>query len=54
MFDADFNPATDQQAMVRVYRPGRTKPCFVYRFFTAGTVEEVIYQRNSKKASWPP
>ena len=49
MFDADFNPATDQQAMARVYRPGQTKPCFVYRFFTAGTVEEVIYQRQQQK-----
>jgi hypothetical protein len=51
MFDADFNPATDQQAMARVYRPGQTKPCFVYRFFTAGTVEEVIYQRQQQKGN---
>ena len=49
MFDADFNPAIDQQAMARVYRPGQTKPCFVYRFFTVGTVEEVIYQRQHQK-----
>lgn len=40
MFDADFNPATDMQAMARVYRQGQTKPCFVYRMFTSGTVEE--------------
>lgn len=40
MFDADFNPATDAQAMARVYRQGQTKPCFIYRMFTSGTIEE--------------
>jgi len=40
MFDPDWNPATDKQAMARVYRDGQTKPCYVYRLFTAGTVEE--------------
>lgn len=40
MFDADYNPATDMQAMARVYRQGQTKPCFIYRMFTSGTVEE--------------
>ena len=40
MFDADFNPATDMQSMARIYRQGQTKPCFIYRMFTSGTVEE--------------
>jgi len=40
MFDPDWNPATDMQAMARVYRPGQTKECFIYRMFTSGTVEE--------------
>ena len=40
MVDADWNPATDQQAMARVYRQGQKKPCFIYRMFTTGTVEE--------------
>ena len=40
MFDPDWNPATDLQAMARVYREGQTKPCFIYRLFTSGTVEE--------------
>ena len=35
--------------MARVYRQGQTKPCTIYRFFTAGTVEEVIFQRQSQK-----
>jgi SNF2 family DNA or RNA helicase len=40
MFDADWNPASDNQAMARVYRQGQTKPCFIYRMFTSGTVDE--------------
>mmetsp|Transcript_4584 Transcript_4584/g.8432 ORF Transcript_4584/g.8432 Transcript_4584/m.8432 type:complete len:191 (-) Transcript_4584:310-882(-) len=51
MFDADFNPATDMQAMARVYRQGQIKPCFVYRMFTSGTVEEVVYQRQIQKGN---
>lgn len=47
--DADWNPSTDMQAMGRVYRPGQTKACSIYRLFTAGTVEEVIFQRQSQK-----
>lgn len=51
MFDADWNPATDTQAAARIYRPGQTKPCHIYRFFTTGTVEEVILQRQIAKES---
>lgn len=49
MFDPDWNPATDLQAMARIYRQGQKKPCFIYRLFTTGTVEEVIYQRQTQK-----
>lgn len=35
--------------MGRIYRQGQTKPCTIYRLFTSGTVEEVIYQRQSQK-----
>ena len=31
MFDPDWNPANDDQAMARVWRDGQKKPCFVYR-----------------------
>lgn len=51
MYDADWNPATDTQAMARVYRQGQTKPCHIYRLFTSGTVEEVILQRQISKGS---
>lgn len=51
MYDADWNPATDLQATARIYRPGQTKPCYIYRMFTTGTVEEVILQRQIAKGS---
>jgi DNA repair and recombination protein RAD54 and RAD54-like protein len=51
MVDPDWNPASDTQAMARVYREGQTKPCYIYRLFTAGTVEEVIYQRQHVKGN---
>ena len=51
MFDPDWNPAADIQAMARVYRQGQTKRCIIYRFFTSGTLEEVIYQRQIQKGN---
>merc|ERR1712147_64533 len=51
MFDPDWNPATDTQAMARVYRQGQTKKTYIYRLFTTGTVEEVIYQKQLKKSN---
>jgi SNF2 family DNA or RNA helicase len=49
LVDPDWNPSTDIQAMARIYREGQKKPCFIYRLFTSGSVEEVIYQRQLKK-----
>ena len=46
---SDWNPATDMQAMARIYRQGQKKPCYIYRMFTSGTVEEVVYQRQTQK-----
>ncbi|XP_074094150.1 DNA repair and recombination protein RAD54-like okr [Cotesia typhae] len=49
MFDPDWNPANDDQAMARVWRDGQKKPCFVYRFLSTGTIEEKIFQRQAHK-----
>ncbi|NP_001154953.1 RAD54-like isoform X1 [Nasonia vitripennis] len=49
MFDPDWNPANDDQAMARVWRDGQKKPCFVYRFLCTGTIEEKIFQRQAHK-----
>ncbi|KLJ12524.1 DNA repair protein rhp54 [Blastomyces silverae] len=51
LFDPDWNPAADQQALARVWRDGQTKDCFVYRFIATGTIEEKIFQRQSHKQS---
>jgi DNA repair and recombination RAD54-like protein len=45
------SPASDIQAMARIYRQGQTKPCCIYRMFTSGTVEEVICQRQIQKGN---
>ncbi|XP_017784578.1 PREDICTED: DNA repair and recombination protein RAD54-like [Nicrophorus vespilloides] len=49
MFDPDWNPANDDQAMARVWRDGQKKPCFIYRFLATGTIEEKIFQRQAHK-----
>eukprot|EP00042_Codosiga_hollandica_P055647 m.784613 g.784613 ORF g.784613 m.784613 type:complete len:463 (+) comp59157_c0_seq4:552-1940(+) len=49
MFDPDWNPANDDQAMARVWRDGQKKRCFVYRFLCTGTIEEKIFQRQAHK-----
>ncbi|KAK9468251.1 P-loop containing nucleoside triphosphate hydrolase protein [Lipomyces arxii] len=51
LFDPDWNPAADQQALARVWRDGQKKHCFVYRFIATGTIEEKIFQRQSHKQS---
>ncbi|OBT85773.1 hypothetical protein VE02_05840 [Pseudogymnoascus sp. 03VT05] len=49
LFDVDWNPATDLQAMARVHRPGQEKPTFIYRLLMAGGMDEKIYQRQLTK-----
>jgi hypothetical protein len=41
-FDRWWNPAVEDQATDRAYRIGQTRRVLVYRFLTAGTVEEKI------------
>lgn len=49
MFDPDWNPANDDQAMARIWRDGQKKPCFIYRLLATGSIEEKIFQRQTHK-----
>lgn len=49
MFDPDWNPANDDQAMARVWRDGQKKQVFIYRLLSTGTIEEKIFQRQAHK-----
>lgn len=42
LYDSDWNPAMDKQAMARIWRDGQRLPCFVYRLCTQGTLEEKV------------
>ena len=49
MHDLDWNPALDRQAEDRAHRIGQTREVSVYRFVTAGTVEESILRLQQRK-----
>uniref|UniRef100_A0A673B5D8 RAD54 homolog B n=1 Tax=Sphaeramia orbicularis TaxID=375764 RepID=A0A673B5D8_9TELE len=49
LYDIDWNPANDIQAMARVWRDGQKKTVHTYRLLTAGTIEERIFQRQVSK-----
>ncbi|XP_077164333.1 DNA excision repair protein ERCC-6-like [Paroedura picta] len=51
IFDPSWNPATDAQAVDRVYRIGQEENVVIYRLITCGTVEEKIYRRQVFKDS---
>ncbi|KAL8785229.1 MAG: hypothetical protein Q9213_003498 [Squamulea squamosa] len=49
LFDSDWNPQADLQAMARAHRIGQTKPVTVYRLVTGDTVEEEVLERQKNK-----
>ena len=49
LFDVDWNPATDLQAMARIHRDGQKRPCVIYRLLMAGGMDEKIWQRQVTK-----
>jgi len=49
LFDLDWNPATDTQAMARIHRDGQKRPCYIYRMLTQGAMDEKIFQRQVSK-----
>ena len=42
IYDIDWNPQNDVQAMDRAYRIGQTKPVHVYKLITEHTIEERV------------
>ncbi|WEW61620.1 ATP-dependent DNA helicase Hrp3 [Emydomyces testavorans] len=49
LFDSDWNPQADLQAMARAHRIGQTKPVSVYRLVSKDTVEEEVIERARNK-----
>lgn len=52
IYDSDFNPQMDLQAMDRAHRIGQKKFVKVYRLITENTVEEKIVERQMIKLKW--
>ena len=49
IFDSDWNPQADLQAMARAHRIGQKKPVNVYRLVSKETVEEEVLERARNK-----
>ena len=49
LFDSDWNPQQDLQAMDRAHRIGQKRPVIVYRLTTRGTVEQGLLEKAGAK-----
>ncbi|KAH8887721.1 hypothetical protein GQ53DRAFT_749400 [Thozetella sp. PMI_491] len=49
LYDSDWNPQADLQAMDRAHRIGQTKQVVVYRFVTDNAIEEKVLERAAQK-----
>ena len=49
LYDSDWNPQVDLQAMDRVHRIGQTKPVLIYRLLCENTIEEKIMERQAMR-----
>ncbi|OAL53656.1 hypothetical protein IQ07DRAFT_584311 [Pyrenochaeta sp. DS3sAY3a] len=49
LFDSDWNPQADLQAMDRAHRIGQTKQVYVFRFVTESAIEEKVLERAAQK-----
>jgi SWI/SNF-related matrix-associated actin-dependent regulator of chromatin subfamily A member 5 len=49
LYDSDWNPQADLQAMDRAHRIGQTKQVKVYRFITEHAIEEKVLERAAQK-----
>ena len=45
MFDPDWNPANDDQAMARIWRDGQKKQVYIYRLLSTGELNLYYKQR---------
>lgn len=52
IYDSDWNPQVDLQAMDRAHRIGQKKIVNVYRLITENTIEEKIIERQKIKLKW--
>ncbi|XP_076749055.1 lymphoid-specific helicase [Xylocopa sonorina] len=49
IYDSDWNPQVDIQAMARCHRIGQTRPVMIYRLCSKGTIDEKIINRAEAK-----
>ncbi|KAL2715483.1 lymphoid-specific helicase-like [Vespula squamosa] len=49
IYDSDWNPQVDIQAMARCHRIGQTRPVVIYKLCTKGTIDEAIVKRAEAK-----
>lgn len=49
LYDSDWNPQMDLQAMDRAHRIGQTKVVKVFRLITENTMEEKMIEKQTMK-----
>lgn len=49
LYEPDWNPANDHQAMARIWRIGQKRECHIYRLATMATIEENKLVRQMDK-----
>ncbi|ESR63546.1 hypothetical protein CICLE_v10010331mg [Citrus x clementina] len=49
IYDSDWNPHADLQAMARAHRLGQTNKVMIFRLITRGSIEERMMQMTKKK-----
>jgi SWI/SNF-related matrix-associated actin-dependent regulator of chromatin subfamily A member 5 len=52
LYDSDWNPQVDLQAIARVHRIGQQRPVAALRLVTAGSVEQRMVRSHAKSARW--
>eukprot|EP00398_MALV-I-01_sp_L67-1_P000402 gene402-708_t len=51
--DTKYATDCEKQAIGRIRRQGQTKTCYLYRFFTEGTIEEELMKKHSQELQNP-